>query len=158
MAVRYDLDNRGGLSKYQYLHRCIRRDIRNGILEVGSCLPTKRSLAAELSVSVSTVEHAYSLLVSDGYLEAKPGSGFVVCSGKAERIAFFDLEDASIPDPALQGKLLDFKANRCSLELFPLETWSRLMRQVLSERDPAMLEPVPFNGLSLRDSIIWKKP
>lgn len=72
MTARYDLDNRGGLSKYQYLHRCIRSDIRNGILEVGSCLPTKRSLAAELSVSVSTVEHAYSLLVSEGYLEAKP--------------------------------------------------------------------------------------
>lgn len=83
--MRYDLDNRGGLSEYQYLHRCIRSDIRNGILEVGSCLPTKRSLAAELSVSVGTVEHAYSLLVSEGYLEAKPGSGFVVCSGKAER-------------------------------------------------------------------------
>lgn len=157
MAARYDLDNREGLPKYQYLHRCIRSDIRNGVLEAGSRLPAKRSLASELSVSVSTVEHAYSLLVSDGYLEAKPGSGFVVCSGKAERTAFFDLEDASIPDPALQGKLLDFKANRCSLELFPLETWSRLMRQVLSERDPAMLEPVPFNGLSLRDSIIWKK-
>lgn len=26
MAVRYDLDNRGGLSKYQYLHRCLRSD------------------------------------------------------------------------------------------------------------------------------------
>ncbi len=83
---------------------------------------------------------------------------FVVCSGKAEGTAFFSLEDASISEPALQGKLLDFKANRCSLELFPLDTWSRLVRQVLSERDPAMLEPVPFNGFSLRDSIIWKKP
>lgn len=26
MAARYDLDNRGGPSKYQYLHRCIRSD------------------------------------------------------------------------------------------------------------------------------------
>lgn len=100
MTARYDLDNRGGLSKYQYLHRCIRSDIRNGVLETGSCLPAKRSLASELSVSVSTVEHAYSLLVSEGYLDAKPGSGFVVCSGKAEGTAFFDLEDPSIPDPA----------------------------------------------------------
>lgn len=158
MAARYDLDNRGGLSKYQYLHRCIRSDIRNGILEAGSRFPVKRSLADELSVSVSTIEHTYSLLASEEYLEAKPRSGLVVCSGKAEGTAFFDLKDASISDPAFQGKLLDFKANRCSLELFPLETWSRLMRQVLSERDPAMLEPVPFNGLSLRDSIIWKKP
>lgn len=78
MTARYDLGNRGGLSKYQYLHRCIRNDIRNGTLTAGSRIPAKRSLAAELSVSVSTVEHAYSLLVSEGYLEAKPGSGFVV--------------------------------------------------------------------------------
>lgn len=35
--------------------RYIRSDIRNGILEAGSRLPAKRSLAAELSVSVSTV-------------------------------------------------------------------------------------------------------
>lgn len=83
MAARYDLDNRGGLSKYQYLHRFIRSDIRNGILEVGSCLPTKRSLAAELSVSVGMVEYAYSLLVSEGYLEAKPGSGFCCMFGQS---------------------------------------------------------------------------
>ncbi|MBS5097694.1 MAG: winged helix-turn-helix transcriptional regulator [Eggerthella sp.] len=100
MAARYDLDSRGGVSKYQYLHRCVRSDIRNGILEAGSRLPAKRFLASELSVSVSTVEHAYSLLVSEGYLEAKPGSGFVACLGKAEGTAFFDLEDASIPDPS----------------------------------------------------------
>lgn len=100
MAARYDLENRGGLSKYQYLHRCIRSDIRNGILEAGSRFPAKRSLADELSVSESTIEHTYSLLASEGYLEAKPGSGFVVCSGKAEGTAFFDLKDASISDPA----------------------------------------------------------
>lgn len=156
MAARYDLGNREGLPKYQYLHRCIRSDICNGVLAAGTRLPAKRSLAAELEVSVSTVEHAYSLLVSEGYLEAKPGSGFVVCPGKAEGTAFFDLEDSSIPEHNLHGKLLDFKANRCSLELFPLETWSRLMRQVLSERDPAMLETVPFNGLyELRKAIAF---
>lgn len=26
MAAWYDLDNRGGLSRYQYLHRCVRSD------------------------------------------------------------------------------------------------------------------------------------
>ena len=156
MTARCNLGNREGLPKYQYLHRCIRSDIRNSVLAAGTRLPAKRSLATELDVSVSTVEHAYSLLVSEGYLEAKPGSGFVVCAGKAEGTAFFDLEDASISEPALHGKLLDSKANRCSLELFPLDTWSRLMRQVLSERDPAMLETVPFNGLyALRKAIAF---
>ena len=154
--TRYDLEGRGNLSKYQYLHRCIRDDIRNGVLAAGSRLPAKRSLAAELEVSVSTVEHAYSLLVSEGYLEAKPGSGFTVCSGKDEGIAFFEADDADEKKVPFENKLLDFKANRCSLELFPLDAWSRLMRQVLSERDPSMLETVPFNGLyALRRAIAF---
>ena len=113
--TRYDLEGRGNLSKYQYLHRCIRDDIRNGVLAAGLPLPAKRSLAAELEVSVSTVEHAYSLLVSEGDLEAKPGSGFTVCSGKDEGIAFFDADDADEKKVLFENKLLDFRANLCSL-------------------------------------------
>lgn len=162
--THYDLDKRGTLSKYQYLHRCIRDDIRKGTLSAGSRLPAKRLLAHDLEVSVSTVEHAYSLLVSEGYLTVKPGSGFVVCPGKAEEVNSSknnrEQNNESSKDKD-QGQecasfqhLIDFKANRCSLELFPLDTWSRLMRQVLSERNPAMLEPIPFNGLySLRKAI-----
>ena len=154
--ARYDLENRGSLCKYQYLHHCIRNDIQCGALEAGSRLPAKKVFARDLGVSVSTVEHAYSLLVSEGYLEAKLGSGFVVCAGKHEKDAVFDIDTLDQEEKERQNHLVDLRANRCSLELFPLDTWSRLMRQVLSERSLSMLETVPFNGLyALRRAIAF---
>ena len=55
---------------YDQLYRAIVAQIRHGELAPGERLPGKRSLAAELSVSVNTVDTAYQLLVAEGYLEA----------------------------------------------------------------------------------------
>ena len=41
-------------------------------------MPGKRSLAAELSVSINTVDTAYQMLTAEGYLESRPRSGFYV--------------------------------------------------------------------------------
>ena len=41
-------------------------------------MPGKRRLAAELSVSVNTVDAAYQMLAAEGYLEARERSGFYV--------------------------------------------------------------------------------
>lgn len=43
--ITYDLEQRGNLSKYEYLYRCIRNDIRRGVLFAGYKLPSKRMLA-----------------------------------------------------------------------------------------------------------------
>ncbi len=147
--ITYDMEKREGASKYEYLHRCIREDIRCGLLEAGSRLPSKRELSKRLGVSVSTVEQAYDLLVSEGYLEAKPGSGFYVCPNRAEG-TYRESHEA----PPTEPEPLDVKWNRSPQALFPAETWSRLMRKTLSERKPELLETVPFNGLfALRRAI-----
>ncbi len=147
----YDMANRKGLSKYHYLHHCIRDDIRSGALAAGNRLPSKRAMALDLDVSVNTVERAYAQLVSEGYLEARPGSGFVVRAGMRDAVfAKPSFEEDEYADTSA----LDLRANRCSLELFPFDTWARMMRQVLSEHDTALLETVPFNGmLPLRRAI-----
>ena len=41
-------------------------------------MPGKRRLAAELSVSVNTVDAAYQMLAAEGYLESRERSGFYV--------------------------------------------------------------------------------
>lgn len=142
----YDLEQRGSLPKYEYLHQCLRDDILKGNLAMGTRLPSKRALAHELNISVSTIEHAYAQLVSEGYVEAKRGSGFVVCQGRTTDESYLD-EDEEMLSSDTSERPIDLKANRISLELFPLDTWSRLMRQVLSEKDMRLLETVPFNGL-----------
>ena len=140
--ITYDMNMRGGMSKYEYLFQCIRRDIQSGALPPDFRLPSKRSLAEHLMVSVTTVENAYSMLVSEGYLYTKQSSGFFVC-----RRPLPPLQADEPEEEEASPYRFDFKANRCSLSLFPMNTWTRLMRQVLSRQDPVLLQTVPFNGL-----------
>lgn len=152
--ITYDLEQRGSFSKYEYLYRCIREDIRKGVLRAGAKLPSKRVLAEHLSVSVSTVEQAYDLLVSEGYVRARKGSGFYVAKS-AKAIGYINpFAIATDEEDAWQAPSIDFKANRCSLNLFPKDTWLRVMRRTLSEGNASLFETVPFNGLAqLREAI-----
>lgn len=49
-------------------------------LPTGAKLPSIRSIAGALQVSVSTVVEAYNRLVADGIIVSRPGSGFYVAS------------------------------------------------------------------------------
>lgn len=60
------------LQVYKHLTSCI----RNGELRDGEKLPSKRTLAAHLHVSLSTVETAYDMLVTEGYVTARARSGY----------------------------------------------------------------------------------
>lgn len=74
-----DLDINAKTSLYEQIYGSIRRDIMDGRLSCGERLPSARLLASNLQVSRSTVDAAYAQLVSEGYLEAKRGSGYYVC-------------------------------------------------------------------------------
>ena len=71
-----DLDLHTGISLYEQIYRYIRKDITGGRLSCGERLPSARLLASQLQVSRSTVDAAYAQLVSEGYLQAKRGSGY----------------------------------------------------------------------------------
>lgn len=149
----YDMAKRGREARYRYLRRCIREDICKGKLAAGARLPSKRLLASELDVSVNTVERAYGLLASEGYIIAHPGSGFTVSPGKVDSsVVELDRQaDAPLQDVA---PLIGARSANYSLELFPFDTWARLMRQVVSERNADLLGYVPFNGIEpLRQAI-----
>ena len=77
--LTYAMEDRGGLPLYEYLYRCIRRDILSGALAAGERLPSKRALAEHLRLSVITVEGAYSQLEAEGYVYTRPKQGFFVC-------------------------------------------------------------------------------
>ena len=68
--LTYDLTARGNTPIYEYLYRCLRSDILSGALEVGGRLPSRRSFAEHLGVSVITVDAAYSLLEAEGCIRA----------------------------------------------------------------------------------------
>ena len=76
--LTYSFENRERLSLYEHLYTNIKKDIINGKLSPGEKLPSKRALAEHLNVSTITVENAYNQLVAEGYIYAKPNSGFFV--------------------------------------------------------------------------------
>ena len=148
--LTYNMEQRNGVPLYEYLYRCIRTDILNGTLTAGEKLPSKRTLAEHLQISVITVEAAYQQLEAEGYVSTQPKRGFFV--NQVDRI---DPPPAQFSLPAevfAQSWKLDLSRNRTDLSRFPAATWARLTRQVLSEGN--FLAPAPHQGLlELRQAI-----
>ena len=80
--LTYDLSQRGELSLYDYLYRCIKQDILAGHIRAGERLPSKRQLAAHLKISVITVEGAYAQLLTEGYIRSQEKSGYFAYTAK----------------------------------------------------------------------------
>ena len=72
------LDAASDVPLYEQLYRSLAAEMRTGAVPAGTRMPGKRRLAAELSVSVNTVDAAYQMLAAEGYLEARERSGFYV--------------------------------------------------------------------------------
>ena len=73
------MELRGDLALYEYLYRCIRHDIAHGKVEPGQKLPSKRTLAKQLGVSLITIEAAYDQLVAEGYIRSRERCGYYAC-------------------------------------------------------------------------------
>lgn len=63
---------------YQQVFDQVHGSIETGSYKAGMKLPPIRSLAAELGCSRNTVETAYRMLVQEGFIISKPGSGYIV--------------------------------------------------------------------------------
>lgn len=63
---------------YLQLYDYIIREILNHNMVAGEKLPSLRSLAKSLQVSVTTVEQAYSQLLVEGYISSRPQSGYYI--------------------------------------------------------------------------------
>lgn len=76
--MNYRIDPGSQDPAYIQLYRQLVRDIAAGVYPTGSKLPSKRTITAEVGVSVITVEHALSLLCEEGYVESRERSGYFV--------------------------------------------------------------------------------
>lgn len=64
------------LPKYELAYRTILDRIKAGRYNVGSRMPTEGELATHFRVSRVTIRRALDMLVQDGYVESKQGSGY----------------------------------------------------------------------------------
>ena len=76
--LTYTFAKGSGESLYEQLYDRIKADILTGRLAAGEKLPSKRTLADHLELSVITVKNAYEQLIAEGYIYSRERSGYFV--------------------------------------------------------------------------------
>ncbi|MFC3767506.1 PLP-dependent aminotransferase family protein [Paenibacillus sp. GCM10012303] len=123
---------------HRQLYRYIRSEIESGAIRPHAKLPSKRSLSAHLKISQNTVHAAYQQLVAEGYIVARPRSGYyageIGMSGGGGAPAV-ERRPAAPPEEAGKKQAapdLSFDHAAVDIAAFPFGAWRRLYREVLS--------------------------
>ena len=149
------LDAASAVPLYEQLYGSLAEEMRTGAIPAGTRMPGKRRLAAELSVSVNTVDAAYQLLAAEGYLESRERSGFYV----QEYLALPErTESAAPPQPEAapapeQPVRYDLSTRGVDPELFPFRTWARLQKELLYSSPELLTHGDAQGDLSLRQAL-----
>ena len=72
------INNHASIPIYEQISSQIRALIISGDLKAGEALPSIRGLAKSLHISVLTVQKAYDVLQTDGFIETTAGKGCFV--------------------------------------------------------------------------------
>ena len=72
------IDNKSGLPIYDQIYTQIKNEIINGRLKEDEGLPSIRSLAKDLRISVITTKRAYDELEKEGFIYTVPAKGCFV--------------------------------------------------------------------------------
>ena len=126
--LTYSFTNIGSDSMYEYLYKCIRNDITQGKIKAGEKLPSKRTFAKNLGISVITVENAYGQLLAEGYIYSMPKRGFYVTDfKKAMEIEKKNITKEMVPlTSGDSGYLADFSSNQTHTRRHPLFQYALL--------------------------------
>ena len=130
--LTYNLEQRNDEPKYYYIYKMIRKDIESGMIKKNEKLPSKRSLAEHLGVSLITVENAYQMLKDEGYIETRERSGYYVCEihvvggerEKNQKLHMLSEHIEEIGDGRLQNTAQDS---------FPYSLYFKTIRSVITE-------------------------
>ena len=130
--ITISLDPASKIPMYEQLYRYFVSEIHSGNISPGEKLPSKRALCAHIGVSLSTVETAYELLVSEGYARSKPKSGYYVSdfvtfdSPEQPHISTILPQKQELPKPEF-----DFSTASVDTSLFPYSSWAKLNKETV---------------------------
>ena len=145
------LDRDAASPLYEQLYSHIARQIRGGQLVENERLPSKKALAAHLSISANTVETAYAMLCQEGYIVSRPRSGYYVARLES---AFPAPQPFHAPGgPAKPAYRYDFMTNTVDAATFPFRTWAKLGKEVLYNGEELLSVGDCQGDEELRDSL-----
>ena len=154
------LDSRGRGPMYDQLYRAVAAAIRAGEVGHGEKLPSKRELCARLGVSRSTVETAYELLRAEGYVEARPRSGFYAAEyvsgpegGTGDGPAFAHRAEAPAAEEGRNHPDSPFSTSAVDVSSFPYASWAKLYKEVVYNSPELLQRGDPRGEAGLRSAL-----
>ena len=142
------LDSASERPLYLQLYDYIKDGILSGELPPREKLPSLRSLAKSTSMSLTTVQLAYSQLVMEGYLTSKPNSGYYINE------IFYGLEGPGSSAESSPGKMAITQYGQqqnsdeddspdkhflYDMDCFDFTKWKKCMNRVFNEHAPELL-------------------
>lgn len=154
--------------KYALIYENLRANITDGTIKYGEKLPSKRAAADSFDASVITVEHAYELLESEGYIESRPRRGYFaryVADGiLAEKESDFPFPEEFAIENQTEGnnasakgtnaKEANAKDANAKKERFPFGVYASAVRAVLNDLGDKITEKTNGSGASALKSAI----
>ncbi|HEV8195454.1 MAG TPA: PLP-dependent aminotransferase family protein [Gemmatimonadales bacterium] len=175
--VHLAIDSDSDVPIYQQVYTGIRQRILEGRLPAGGGLPSTRALARDLCVSRSTVIQAYEQLRLEGYAQGRvgaatrvavslpdrslraPAGGFTPrraavhpgrASARALEVTALNTRSPDLMDEAPRA----FRAGVPAVDIFPVDTWGRLMaRRWRMVQAKSLSYGRPFGFLPLRQAL-----
>ena len=166
--LTYAMNQRDDKSKYYYLYSAIKEDILSGTLKKNEKLPSKRSLAEHLGVSLITVETAYQMLKDEGYIESRERSGYYVTELKllGKKVNLERELELLEHDEKKRLRLLEEHGGDTSTmkettraqekSLFPESVYFKTIRSVLNDYSSELVEKSPNEGCAILRNAIAK--
>ena len=142
--IYIDQDNSGERFLYLQLYDEIKRRILSGELKAGEKLPSLRTSAKELGISITTASLAYDQLLVEGYIISRPKSGYFIAN-----ISHIALQKANA-----ESLNAGSKSQKADPESFPEgfnESLNCDRSAVLQSASPYISDPSCF------DFVKWKK-
>lgn len=134
--ITFNIDSKSRLPMYEQIYNYIRNEIKNGHLPYKTKLPSARNLAINLQVSRNTVDMAYSQLVSEGYIEAVPKSGYYV--GQISDFTPLGINPVPPSVPNVRNKVhsrYNFSPFAIDINSFPYNIWRKLSRECMNDNN-----------------------
>lgn len=145
---------------YIDLYENLKNQIIEGQYKSGDKFPSKRVLGQHLSVSNTTIEHAYQFLLDEGYIYSKPRSGYFVSDIETlpiiNRKTQFNTDTYLSSQHKHSGDYYEFAFNLSEIDTdyFPIQQFRKYARDAFEINQLQLLQHAnPKGEWSLRQEI-----
>ena len=140
------------MKKYEVIYHKFKDDILTGRLKKKDRIPSIRQACDIFKVSQTTIEHAYSLLEMDGYIESVYKTGFVVALSNQRVLQHQKIEQIEV-EHAPEAYRYDLRTSLVSYDSFEITLWKRYLKELVC--DPSIMSSYGDNQgeFSLRQAL-----